>query len=347
MAPYRAQQKHAPIDESVQLPAAIRAAAAKSQALHDQQYKPEVKPEQKQEAPNGKTEEPKVPAAEETQKVAEPETKEPAANEDWENNYRSMKGRNDRNERLLHEQTQELANLRAQLEQLQRQPVQEQKRTNENTFKKITDEERSTFGEDFIDVAQRAAAEKFEPVIESLKSQIEALGGKVETVARTTHDNQTVSMNQFLDQKLPNWKQINRDKNFLAWVGLRDPYSGAIRMDMMRAAHAEGNAQRVLAFFQGFLSDEAATDPQNTKLDVPAAPGPGKVKLEDLAAPGRAKASASDGPSSDPDDKETITRAQVQQFYRLKNSGHYRGNEAEADKLEARIFKAQAEGRIK
>lgn len=342
MAPYKAQQKHAPIDESVVVPAAIRAAAAKSDALHKLAYKTEDAPTQEQ--PNGK-EAPKEPTAEKIEEAPKPKTPEPDNEANWEHRYNSMKGRNEANERALGDQGREITELRAQIQRLSAAPAPVQQPTADLTFKKITDEDRTNFGEDFIDVAKRAAAEVFQPEIERLKQQVTELGGTVQNVAKTTHDSQTLSMNDRLDREVPNWRDINRDPKFLSWVGLRDPYSGAIRMEMMREAHKQGDAQRVLNFFKGFLSDEATTAPLpnadllKSKTD--------KVDLETLAAPGRAKASASDVPQDDPDDKEIITRAQVLEFYRLVNAGHYRGRDAEKDALERRIFQAQANGRIR
>lgn len=352
MTSYRSQKQHAPIDENVQLPAAIRAASARSDALHKAQYKTEdaAKPDDgtKPEGNNGEAKEPKVPEAPKAvEKAPKPETPEPNSAEDWENRYKAMKGRNDRNESLLTEQGRELLSLREDVNRMKAAPAQVQQPTADLTFKKITDEDRTNFGEDFIDVAKRAAAEAFMPEIERLKQQVTELGGTVNSVARTTHENATLTMNERLDAALPNWKEINRNPKFLAWVGLRDPYSGGIRIDMMRAAHQSGDAQRVLAFFKGFLSDEAIVAPQDNSKDTLLAPKTEKVSLESLAAPGRAKASASDAPKTDPDDKEIITRAQVQEFYKLKNSGHYRGRDAEANALEERIFAAQRDGRIR
>jgi len=348
MATYKSQKQHAPVDESVQIPAAIRAAAARSEALHQTAYKTEAAPEKPKE-PDGKEAPKQEPPAEPKtpEKVAEPKTPEPNSAEDWENRYKAMKGRNDRNEQMLSEQGRTLIEIQEELQRMRAQPAPMPTPTNENTFGKITDKDREDFGADFIDVAKRAAAEEFAPLIDSLKKQVTELGGKVETVARTSHDTQTSTMNEKLDKALPTWREINRNQKFLAWVGLRDPYSGAIRIEMMRAAHAAGDANRVLAFFKGFLSDEATTAPtDDTKSDF-TDKKVDKVSLESLAAPGRAKASASDAPKTDPADKEIITRAQVQEFYKLVNSGHYRGRDAEKADLERRIFEANADGRVR
>ncbi|QIG66843.1 hypothetical protein EVB41_013 [Rhizobium phage RHph_TM3_14A] len=340
---YKQQYKNlAPLDNDVQLPAAIRAAAAKADGLHKQVYET-AEPAKEDHGQERQQEEPKVTPATEEKKPEPEKTPAPAPNgdEDYQHRYNSLKGRYDKQSETINELTRELGSLRATVDNLRRQPPPAPvERTPENTFKKLTDEEREAYGADFIDVSARAAEEKLMPEIERLRRQVEELGGKVETTAVTVHQTRTMTMNEILDQKLPNWKKINRDPKFLAWANLRDPFSGAIRIDMMRQAHQNGDAERVLNFFNGFLRDEAVVDPAPAKAEVTSE---GKVPLETLAAPGRAKAPAASTP---PGEKETITRAQIASFYRDVQRGVYRGNEAEKARLEAMIFEAEREGRV-
>lgn len=349
MAYTRQNKNLAPLDPDVQLPAAIRAAAARSDALHKQAYEnpDDDETNKDRQGDNGeerKQEEAPAPApGEEVQPEAEkaPAPAPSEGGENWEHSYKSLKGRYDKQEETVRNLTRELGNLRADLERTTR-PAPEQKLTPDLTFKKITDEERSAYGEDFIDVAARAAAEKFEPIISGLKQQIVDLGGRVETTAATAHHTQTLTMNDYLDKQLPDWKKINRDPKFLAWINLRDPYSGVIRLNMLKEAHQQGDAQRVLTFFRGFLNDEAIADPART-IEQNKNPATGKVPLESLAAPGRAKAPAASAP---PGEKETISRAQIAAFYGMVAKGHYRGKEEEKNRLEAMIFDAERDGRV-
>jgi len=345
MAYKRQHQNLAPVDTDVQLPAAIRAAAARSAALHQEAYET---PENGQEH-NGKEreqEETKPAPAQEELKAGTEEVPAPTpageGGEDFRHMYLSMKGRHEKLEETVRQLTRQLGDLRADNERLARQPAPVPVATPENTFKSLTKEEREAYGEDFLDVATRAAAEKFSPIIDGLKQQIVDLGGKVESTAATAYNMQTLTMNEYLTSQLPDWKKINRDPKFLAWANLRDPYSGAIRLDMLKKAHASGDAERVLNFFKGFLSDEAVADPATT-IKQDHVPTPGKVPLESLAAPGRAKAPAASAP---PGEKETISRAQIANFYRLVNQGFYRGNEEEKNRLEAELFLAEREGRV-
>lgn len=344
---YQQKEKNlAPLDPDVKLPAAVRAAALKATGLHEQVYET-PKPEAKQE-PNGeerKPEETKPAPTPEAAKV-EPEktpTPVPAATggENFEHMYNSLKGRYDKQDDTIRQLNHELGMMRQQMEQLRSSAAAQPARTAENTFKKLTDEEREAYGSDFIDVSARAAEEKLLPEIERLKAQLAELGGKVDNTASMTHTEKQQRMYDHLDSKLPDWRKINRDPKFIAWANLRDPFSGAIRITMMNEAHNSYDAARVLNFFQGFLRDEAIVDPASTtKQDVTSE---GKVSLESLAAPGRAKAPAA---SVTPGEKETISRAQIANFYRLVQQGHYRGQEAEKNRLEQMIFDAEREGRV-
>ena len=146
-----------------------------------------------------------------------------------------------------------------------------------------------------------------------------------------------------LDTKLANWREINVNDDFKEWLRLPDPYSGAIRFDMLRAAYAENNAPRVLAFFNGFLAEEAALAPSSGEPD-PTAETVKKVPLETLAAPGRAKTAAG---NNAPAEKPIFTRAQIAKFYADAAAGKYRGKEVERDRFEKQIFEAEREGRIR
>lgn len=339
-----------PIDESVELPAAIRAAAARSAELHKMVYEEEapvnVQQPQQEEQPGGedgkqKEANTKAPEAPKEQE-ANTAPAEPSSGDDWQHKYNSMKGRYEREKDTTGQLLQRIASLEGLLARQQEAPRPVAPVPQELTFKEVTPEERENYGEEFLDVASRAARERLAPELQVLQRKIDELSGKVGTVATTTEAVSKQNMYAFLTEKLPNWREINRDQNFLAWANLPDTYSGAIRLHMMNDAFNKGDGSRVLAFFKGFLSDEAATAPakvEPSRID----PNNGKIPLETLAAPGRAKAPAT---TEVPGEKETISAAQIAAFYADVQRGKYRGNEAEKDRLERMIFAAQAEGRV-
>lgn len=371
MSKYKPKMQHKPIDPEVELPAAIRAASARSEQLHKQMYEQEAQPEAQpeanpegqeaafsptQEGANGTEGKPTQPQREE---AAEPEVEKekprapapdgqkPVSGEDnWEHKYNSLKGRYDQQATAVSNMTHRINEMEALIARLGDTANNQQAPTPaELTFKPISQEERETFGEDFIDVAQRSAMERLNPEVSRLSNEIKKLQDQLGKVVTTTAKNQQQNIYTFLDSKLENWRAINRDQEFIAWASLPDPFSGVTRIEMLREAFNKGDGPRVLNFFQGFLKDEAATDPAaRVKPEVPAS-RQNKVPLETFAAPGRAKAPAATEHNA-PGEKETITRAQIANFYRLKAQGHWRGNPEEEKALEARIFAAEREGRI-
>lgn len=119
---------------------------------------------------------------------------------------------------------------------------------------------------------------------------------------------------------------------------------------MLDAAYQAADAPRVLAFFTGFVNDEAIAAgnvaPAPTP-EPPQAPRQAAVPLERLAAPGRARpAGGSDAPNV-PADKPTFTRKQISVFYNDVRRGAYAGREAEKAAREREIFSAQNEGRVR
>lgn len=340
--------KLAPIDPDVKIPAAIRAQAERAAALHGEVYAPAPKQE-----PNGQerqqeeakviegTVEPTAPkAGAETVPVTAPSQGE---GEDYQHKYNSLKGRYDKQDETIRSLTSTMEQLRGEIARLSAQPQPAPVvRTKENTFQPLTKEEREAYGEDFIDVSARAAREKLDPEIEELRQTVASLQSTLGTIADTTHRVQAATVSDRLTDALPNWRELNKDPKFLAWLNLPDPYSGVIRMSMMRQAHQQGDVNRVLRFFNGFLTDEATSAPAPA---IKPDPTEGKVALETLAAPGRAKAPAATV-TTPPGEKETISRSQIANFYKLVNRGHYRGNEAEKERLERMIFDAERDGRI-
>jgi hypothetical protein len=141
------------------------------------------------------------------------------------------------------------------------------------------------------------------------------------------------------------WRQVNVAPDFHSWLQLPDPFSGAIRHSLLSAAYEQNNTPRVLAFFNGFLAQEAALAPAPEVAQPDASvTETGKIPLETFAAPGRAKTSAAPGA---PAEKPTFTATQVSKFYADSASGKYRGREAEKDRIDAQIVEAGREGRIR
>ena len=194
-------------------------------------------------------------------------------------------------------------------------------------------------------MVSRRASEVVTPEVQTLKNEIEHLKSQLGNVGHVVASNARSRMHDALNEKLPNWMEINESEKFIDWLSLPDAYSGAIRHQLLKAAYAANDTSRVLAFFQGFLSEEAAKAPPKHDPD-PVSSGVPKVPLESLAAPGRARTAAPASTQS-PAEKPFISRADVTSFYADLARGVYRGRDDEKNRIEKMIFDAQRDGRIR
>lgn len=339
------------IDESVKMPAGVLAAAARAQQLYEanrgeqppaEQVTPEGNPELSASTLTQPTETQTASAQEPAPAPAE-QPKAGGEDESWEHKYKSVHGRYTRSQeqiRQLSEQVQNLQNVIATMQATTPSTVSLPELSAERL---ITDEEAADYGEDFLKVVGKKAREELAPVIKGYQDKIAELERRLEGFTGKVQQDSQKELLSKLDEKLPNWRELNTNQEFLDWLSLPDPYSGAIRHDMLKAAYTQGDAHRVLAFFNGFLSEEAVVAPAGQEPDPTVTTVP-KVPLASLAAPGRAKTAAA---TTAPAEKPIITRAQIAAFYADLAQGKYRGRDAEKNKAEAMIFEAQRDGRIR
>ncbi len=342
-----------PHDPNVKLPAAVRAAAAKSdQIFNAMKASQEVTAESNGQAPEAPQNDGQPPLTAqqpepEAQSEAPREAEKPAEKADddstWERRYNSMKGRFDRAQTQLKDMSEQVQNLHGVIATMQVQatsaPLPQLK-----AERLITEDEERDYGEDFLKVVGKKAKEEIVPFMEAQAQKIAELEKKLQGVNSVMVQDTHSKLMSSLDDKLPNWRDLNTNEEFLTWLKLPDPFSGAIRHDMLKAAYAAGNSSRVLAFFNGFLAEEAAVAPARGDSDDVPTQTVAKVPLAKLAAPGRAKTAAG---TSAPAEKPIFTRAQIATFYADVANGKFRGRDAEKGRVEAQIFDAQREGRIR
>lgn len=329
------------IDPNVTVPPAVRAAAARSEELLRKslgQDLPTEGSEGVEETPKEMTFE--APEAKEPPKETqkEPPKETPKGNDaDWEHKYNSMKGRYDREAQARQTMQSQLADMQRQLIELQAsRPA-----ARDTQFERlITPDEEKDYGSEFLNVVGKKAKEEITPEIATLKEELAQIKGKLSGVDSVIQMTAREKMEQHLDGAVPNWRELNTDPEFNAWLDLPDVFSGGIRKQMLHAAYYRNDANRVAAFFKGFISDEAAVNP--AKAGAGQSAQSTKVPLETFAAPGRAKTAAAPAPA----EKPFFTRAQITAFYAAVNRGDFAGKDAEKQKIEQSIFEAQAAGRI-
>lgn len=299
--------------------------------------KPEGSPPepQKAEAANAEPQKPDLQKGADNELKPGDKPKEVTA-EQWRARYESMRGRAAAYERQAADMRAELDALRSEVAEMRAAGGQKA-----STSKYVTDEERRDYGDDLLDVVRRQAREEVDTVKRDYEDQIKQLKQELKQVTGRIEVSDTERMYSYLNETVPNWIETNRDPDFLAWLDRIDVYSGQPRLDMLKLAYAQNDGHRVAAFFKGYAQEVAAVAPQPTTSEQRAPKA--QLSLEKLAAPGKPMTAAPERPADQPD---SISRAQIAEFYADKAAGKYRGREKDADAFERRIFKASAEGRI-
>jgi hypothetical protein len=349
-------------DPGVHVPEAVRRAAAAADAAMqsaqpeppkpqvqnppDDQFISIVQADPPQRLPQSVTQ----PAAQ-PQPQAEPQPPAPAQPqappaENWEHRYRAMEGRYKQAAEALLSANSRMEALETMLANMQSAPAAPPPPVQVTQRKLITQKDIDEVGPDLIDVIRRAAQEVV-PDVSPLQQELERLRGQVTGTVQHVSQNARQMMHQQLDDGLPEWRTINHDPEFHAWLALPDPYSGATRKKLLTDAYENNQGNRVLSIFRGFASELAATrpteDPPFVPQPQPQPAAPTGPTLKDLAAPGRARVAAA--PQA-PAEKQTIRTSDINAFYAAVRRGEYRGREELKAQYEAELNLAMREGRV-
>lgn len=212
----------------------------------------------------------------------------------------------------------------------------------------VKPEEINDYGEEFMDVVGRRAKEIAMSELSVYDKRIQQLENSQKQVGTVIEKTQKRTVYDQLRDAVPDWGDINHHPAFHEWLSIPDPYSGRQRKEMLAEAFTRHDGNRVVNFFQGFLTEATGLPSNAPRQNGHSAPplangnGSGKPSLEDFAAPGRARS----GPQQLPPDKPTYTTAQIAKISNDKRRGLWRGREAELEALERDIFAAQHEGRL-
>ena len=283
-----------------------------------------------------------------------PQAPQPQTPDDWEHQFRSLKGRYDREQedkRRLSQQVIDMQRLMAQVGVPSATPEGSGVRFNAAPpppGKRVTQKEIEEFGPELMDVVGRRAAEVYEPYIQQLVGELNQVKRQVGGVQNTVVFDARVKMYDDLAREVPNWDQVNNSPQFAYWLDQIDPISHRARRDFLNAAHNGNQTGQVVDIFRSFLSTLAPNGPANSAANPGNGAGgytPASTPQFDLmqyAAPGRAKT----GQTEVPPEKPIFSAADIPKFYQDKTQGKYAGREAEADAIERALIQAGKEGRI-
>lgn len=353
-------------DPNVRVPDHVRQAAEAAEAIHKAAYAPsdaqvsaavETERLAAEEAARVAAAQQPDPAAEEAARAAAEATRAAAAGDDftapadakalqdseWARRYNSMRGRYVALEGQMRELGQELVRTQNMLATVQQAPpAPQQAQRGQDHGNLITDEDKANYGDELIDLIQRGAQAAVTPELERLRADNAKLTQRVQNTGKR-------ELFERLDRDLPNWRVINKDTRFLAWLRLPNVYTGQLRGNMLKAAVDGANAPQALQVFKDFLAEAHATGmiapAQQIEQQAPLVPRTPALALDALAAPGRARPASGD--SQVPAEKPIYSRADIAKFYDDKRRGFYAGRDAEVQTFEADLTAAQREGRIR
>lgn len=260
----------------------------------------------------------------------------PITEETWQAKYLTLKGMYDAEVPRLHsqsrEQNQQLQQLIAEVAALKAAKPEPAKETAKPL---ITEQDKEAFGNDLLDLIDRATEQKIAGYRESeaqLKAEIAELKGKLGNVS----ERQVVSdQDRFLNalaQQVPDWEAINTDSGFLAWLSEVDPVYGLPRQVALNNAYEQFNAERTANIFKQY---KAVLAPAQTQQNKP--------NLQSQVAPTRSRTSPA--PATNSAEKRTFTQGEITQFYEEWRRGYLDNDEAV--RMEKEIHAAIAEGRIR
>jgi hypothetical protein len=308
------------------------------------------------------------PAAPPVDPNAPPVAPAAAQPQEWEQKYKVLQGKynaevprlqakdreNSEAIRQMREQLTATQNLLASLSaQRETAPAAVPQPTPAAPTRLVKDEEVREFGADLIDVMRRVVREENATLLPEIDRRVAPVAQRVDQVAQHTQqvgarvarsDQQSV-LTQLADA-VPNWEELNGDQGFLEWLDQVDPFSGYKRGALLNQAYKSHDGPRVVAFFSGYLKEHAVVTPPAVPA-TPAAPTPvqPQKRLDQLVAPGTPKTGAAG--TQDGSGKRVWSRAEIGSFYSDVQAGRFKGTPDQRKALEADIFAAQREGRIR
>lgn len=341
------------------LPKQVREQADRANEIHNQVYNPEDTPEDDAQNEDGQPQNVDVDPNVGTPPVddagptdtpdAPPAPKDPPAaadsdpQESWEQRYRTAQG-------LLKAESQRWATerreLKDEIEEL-KTVVGKAPATAPATAKApvatITDADLETYGPELLDVIGRKAQEMAAQIVDArmaeLKPELEQTKKQVTDIAAQSYKSSEEKFYGELEREVPDWKAINTDQNWLAWLGEVDQLSGVPRQRYLDNAAQQLDHAHVARLFKAYKDAAGITPPP---ADSPAAtPAPKKPSLSPSP---RAVGNASAPTHREP--QVGVSRSEIDAHYRRStHEPQYRRSE-EHKAMEQRIATAMAADQI-
>lgn len=232
----------------------------------------------------------------------------------------------------------------------------------------VTQEESEHYGQEMLTVFTRHAMAQIKPLLDSMAAALRAefaglvkpVEDRVQAAQETADERAKREFLEGLTARVPSWGTLDRDPGFNKWLDEPDPLYDVPRRNGLDSAVHRRDHGRAAAFFTAYLDQRGGGAPQvpggqqPPASATPAANGQGaddqdgRMTLADLAAPGGTRQPGqADGHNPDANGLKRWTRQDIATFYATAYSDpKWKGREAERDRIEREIAKAQREGRV-
>jgi len=267
--------------------------------------------------------------------------------DNWEHKYKTLQGMYNREKNNVAELTGRVDAMQNMLAGLQAARDQNAPETPAEVAatSTLTEDEITDYGPELIDVMKRAAVEAVQGELTALRNENADLKATVGRVGQTQAKTDKEKLYAGLGEAVSNWRQVNTHPDFLEWLAQPDVYAGVPRSQMLKNAFGANDTGRVIQFFKGFLSENAALQPAanpNPNPVVENTPEP-KVDLASLASPG----SGSGGGADNINETGRVWKeSEIGTFYEEARKGKFKGRKEEYDATEREIQNAMTQGRI-
>ncbi|UTA78970.1 hypothetical protein J4377_13510 [Halomonas sp. XH26] len=235
----------------------------------------------------------------------------------WEHRFNVIRGKYDT----------EVPALRKEVEQLKQQLADASKAPDapKQSLPGVSDEElaryKEEYGDDLVSLMMRLSGSQQQQPNTEIAQRLERLESEKQEDAEA----------RFwigLEQAVPNYQQINSEPAFLQFLSTFNPQTGKQHQQALSQAQQSLDAKGVADVFKLYLNQAKPTQQQRQVPDEQVEPRTTKAAPTPQAQGGK-----------------LWTGADITQFYRDKTAGRYSADEAQ--RLEADIFAAQREGRVR
>jgi len=249
--------------------------------------------------------------------------------DDFEQKYRTLRGKYDAEVPRLHSQVKELM---AQMESMKAAMEAKKAEPEPEPVSLITDADREEYGEDLLDFQRRVVREEGRKYESQIAAQEKKIAELERLISQTGNQVGEMTFEQKLHRVVPDFAQVNADPRWINWLDEVDPIIRGPRRTMAQQAFEAGDAEAVADYVKLFKSTLEPVKQDNRKAE-----------LEKQVTPTRTNSQAVSPVDSS---KKTYSEAQANAVWdkisQLTRNGRY----DEASKLEAEISRAYVEGRV-